>query len=479
MMRLSLFFIFFATVFVAKAQTRYTDSLEISLGSEFQGASEGFQPLWMKANRFGMASNEQADQLTWLEARNAHRLASLRLFSDTASLVELSYGARLFNAEHYSRTVLQEGFAQLKYKEWFIRGGRHRDLWDDIDPELSVGSFGISSNALPIPKVTIGIDDYINIPFTKGKLQFKGMMGHGWFGNNRFMESWLHEKSFYGRINLGKWKPYGGIQHYTEWGGQRASEDLYLDRSFSGFLDVLFVKEANDGSVPDGRRPNRAGDQRGLAEVGLHYEHEKWKLHIYHQTPFESGTGLDIRNIDRLFGVHWINKQSDGKLKNLLLEFIYTKQMESFGRESQSYYDNGAYKTGWEYEGNVVGVPLFTNRKEASNYLPIQPYDWKGTEPIQGNTNIINNRLIGGNLAASLRFTPRLSMKLKMTPVVNFGARHAERLYGDGEGLFQCYSLAGLSFRHNRWLFNASLASDFGQLYNNMGGRIGFNYQIK
>src|SRR5690606_38340839 len=157
---------------------------------------------------------EQADQLTWLEARNAHRLASLRLFSDTASLVELSYGARLFNAEQYNRTVLQEGFAQLKYKEWFIRGGRHRDLWDDIDPELSVGWFGISSNAFDIPKVMIGMHDYINIPLTKGKLQFKGMMGHGCFGNHRFMESWLHEKSFYGRINLGKWKPYGGIQHY-------------------------------------------------------------------------------------------------------------------------------------------------------------------------------------------------------------------------------------------------------------------------
>jgi len=433
----------------------------------------------MKANRFGMASNEQFDQLTSIEAKNAHHLASLRILSDTTSPLQLSYGATLFNAEHYSRTVLQQGFAQLKYKTWFVRAGRHRDLWDDIDPQLSMGSFGTSGNALPIPKVTIGIDDYINIPFTKGKLQFKGMMGHGWFGDNRFMESWLHEKSFYGRINLGKWKPYGGIQHYTEWGGQRRADSIYLDRSFRGFLDVLFVKEANDGSVPDGRRPNRAGDQRGLAEIGIHYEQEKWKLHIYHQTPFESGTGLDIRNIDRLFGVHWINKQSDAKVKNLLFEFIYTKQMESFGRESQSYYENGAYKTGWEYHGRVIGTPVFTNREEASNYLPVQPYNWRGTDEIPGNTNIINNRLIGGNLATSIQFSPRLTFNLKMTPTLNFGARSMKKFYGNGEGLFQCYSLAGLSFRHNKWLFNANVAGDFGQLYNNVGGRVGFSYQIK
>src|SRR5690606_31513037 len=197
----------------------------------------------MKAKRVGAASNEHSDQHTPIEAKNAHHLASLGILSDTTSPLRLSSGATLFNAEHYNRTVLQQGFAQLKYKTWFIRVGRHRDLWDDIEPQLSIGSFGTRGNALPIPKVTIGIDDYINIPFTKGKLQFKGMMGHGWFGDNRFMESWLHEKSFYGRINLGKWKPYGGIQHYTEWGGQRRADSIYLDRSFRGFLDVLFVKE--------------------------------------------------------------------------------------------------------------------------------------------------------------------------------------------------------------------------------------------
>src|SRR5690606_39234311 len=108
-----------------------------------------------------------------------------------------------------------------------------------------------------------------------------------------------------------------------------------------------------------------------------------------------------------------------------------------------------------------------------------QPYNWRGTEEIPGNTNFVNNRLIGGNLATSIQFSPRLRFNLKMTPTLNFGARSAEKFYGNGEGLFQCYSLAGLSFRHNKWHFNASVAGDFGQLYDNMGGRVGFGYQIK
>src|SRR5690606_17133746 len=120
MKRLQLFSALFITLLATTTQAQYADSLQISIGSEIQVASEGFQPLWMKANRFGMASNEQIDQLTLMEASNSHGLGVIRFLSDTASPLQLSYGATLFNAEHYNRTVLQQGFAQLKYKEWFI-----------------------------------------------------------------------------------------------------------------------------------------------------------------------------------------------------------------------------------------------------------------------------------------------------------------------------------------------------------------------
>ncbi|MBE8719334.1 hypothetical protein [Sphingobacterium pedocola] len=467
------------------AQNKFADSLRLQVGSQVQVASEGFQPLWSKANRFGMASNKQFDQITWMEVSNSHHLGTMRLLSDSASPLQLSYGATVFNAEHYDRVVLQQGFAQLKYKEWFIRGGRHRDLWDDLDPELSMGSLGTSGNALPIPKITLGIDDYINIPFTKGTLQFKGMIGHGWLGDNRFMESWLHEKSFYGRINLGKWKPYGGVQHYTEWGGQRPSENIYLDRSFKGFLDVLFVQEANDGSLPTeeelaGRRPNRAGDQRGVAELGVYYENEKAKVHVYNQTPFESGKGVDIRNMDRFVGLHIVNKNEHSILRDIVAEFIYTKQMEDFGgSEMQSYYNNGPMKTGWEYEQLVIGNPLFTNREGASNYLPTQPYNWNGTEQIPGNANIINNRLVGGNIATRVKLNETWRLRAKLTGVMNYGARNFEGFYGNGEGLFQTHALLEVNYRRGQWLFRGNVAGDFGELYENVGGSLGVQYSLE
>lgn len=471
-------------LFFSSVNAQSLDSLHMEVGVKLQGASSRFQPLWLKANQFGMSSNEQFDQITWIEASNKQNIGDMRFLTAYPQPLVLSYGAAAFNTRHYSRTVIQKAYAQLKHGKLVIRGGRHADLWDDLDPELSVGSLGTSGNALPVPKITAGIDDYVSIPFTNNRIQFKGTISHGWLGSNRFVESFLHEKTFYGRLDLGKWKLYGGVQHYTEWGGRRPTDSLYLDRSFKGFLDVLFVRESNDGSLPleeeqSGTRPNKAGDQRGLLELGAYFENDQIKLHAYNQTPFESGTGIDIRNIDRLLGLHIKFKDENSLLKDLLVEFIYTKQMEEYGKELQSYYNNGALKTGWEYENNVIGMPIFTNRQEASNYLPIQPYDWRGRNATKGNTNIVNNRIIGGNIASKWEFLNGWGVRVKVTPVVNFGARNFQQYYGNGKGLFQCYSLLEGSYQRGNWTYSLAIAGDSGRLYHNIGTSLGLKYSLR
>ncbi|WP_256003325.1 capsule assembly Wzi family protein [Pedobacter deserti] len=464
-------------------QAQHFDSLQIYATSKVQVASKNFQPLWSKANRFGISSDSQVDQVTFFEAVNKYYLGNWNYLSDTSSLLKLEYGATIFNSNAYSRVVIQQAYAQLKYKSFIVRAGRHRDLWDDLNPELSVGSLGTSGNALPIPKISAVINDYVNVPLTKGRLQFKGMMSHGWMGKDRFMESWLHEKSFYGRLNLSRVKLYGGVQHYAEWGGKRPADDVYLDRSLKGFFNVLLVAEANDGSLPledelNGFRPNRAGDQRGLIEFGAEIEFENFGLQIYNQTPFESGTGIDVRNIDRILGVR-ISPKANISLRDILLEFIHTKQMEEYGKELQSYYNNGPMKTGWEYQGMVIGTPIITNRTEGANYLPITPFNWKASDPIPGNSNIINNRLIGANLGTRWRINQYISIRTKVTPVINYGARNFIHLYGGGKGVFQCYSLFEGKYQRDNWGLMFSLAGDFGKLYNNFGSGLGFAYSFR
>jgi hypothetical protein len=192
-------------------------------------------------------------------------------------------------------------------------------------------------------------------------------------GEDQFMKhAYLHEKNIYFRLGKHKLKLYGGVQHYAVWGGYRP-DFFKTDRSLKGWLNVVSGIEINDGSVTDGSLPNRPGDQRGVIEVGAEWENDDFKFQVNNQTPFDSGQGIDIRNIDRLLSLNITNKKEGGIFKKLTLEFIHTTQSNDFYnlKYRESYYNNGIYRTGWEYNDMIVGTPLFTNRWRASNILTV------------------------------------------------------------------------------------------------------------
>ncbi|HWV74263.1 MAG TPA: capsule assembly Wzi family protein, partial [Pseudosphingobacterium sp.] len=238
----------------------WQDSLKLSVGTMATVASKDFLPFWLVANKYGTIKDRKDDLSTNVYIHNEHRFVKNRL--------KLSYTMDVYSHNHFSDFTLVEGNVKLNYKGWAIRGGRYREIIGEVDPTFSTGSLGLSGNALPIPKISISVSEYKKVPFTKGWLQFKGLFSHGWMGSDRYYESYLHEKAFYLRAGRGKLKLFGGVVHFGEWGGRRG--DFSLNRSVKGFLDVLFAKEANDGSLPVNSpfRPNRAGDQRGALEYG-------------------------------------------------------------------------------------------------------------------------------------------------------------------------------------------------------------------
>jgi len=468
---------YISIAFAQDSSRRWLDSLSVSIGTYATVASEDFMPFWLIANQYGTIKDRKNDLSTDLYLHNQHIFNRGRNDS-----LQLSYTFDVYNNNHFEDFTLVEANTKLRYRGWELRLGRYREIIGEVDPSLSTGSLGISGNALPIPKISIAVPEYKDFPFTKGWLQFKGLFSHGWMGNNRYYQSYLHEKAFYLRAGRGKFKVYGGVVHFGEWGGKRGN--FSLDRSLSGFFDVLFVKEANDGSLPStsGARPNRAGDQRGMLEFGADWESQYGNWHFYHQTPFESGTGIDIRNIDRLAGLSLTFKEPESKVKKLLAEFIYTKQMESFGGEQQSYYNNGTYKTGWEYEGMILGTPLFLNKIRGSHFFPIVPINWdrnEGTEGrINGNTNIISNRIIGGNIGAEYAFWPKIRFKTILTYNVHFMDRSVIAKIAN-DRYRQFYALQAVeSNLSRRWQLLGKIAWDAGDFYHNFGAAISAKYII-
>ncbi|MBK1441666.1 hypothetical protein JHJ32_16825 [Parapedobacter sp. ISTM3] len=466
--KLSLFFLILPTI----ALSQRTDSLKLRVGTTATIAAEGFQPLWIESNRFGLLSEKGEDVATYIGAWNTHT------FSGGKHTFRLEYGANVVNNHHFGHLVIQQGYLKARYGVLEVRGGRYEEVMGEVDPLLSTGSLGISGNALPIPKVGFAFPDYVPVPFTNDWLQVKGLISHGWMGDNQSMkDAWLHEKTLYLRLGPGPFKVYGGVQHFAVWGGRRGSWEL--DRSWGGFFNVLFVKEANDGSVPEGRLPNRAGDHRGLVEFGGDLDTDDALFHMYFQVPFESGMGIDIRNIDRVGGLN-VTLKNHAWLDRLLFEFIYTKQMESFqDAELQSYYNNGVYANGWEYDFRSVGTPLFLNRYRGSNFLPVNPIYWRYDNNFYwGNQNFINNRIVGGHIGMLHRYAPGISGRTMLTYTRNFGTHRNFITASPQNQVYTLHEVAADIARIPGLRLSAGIAYDAGGFYNNVGGLFGIRYEI-
>lgn len=456
---------------------QFLDSLQINAGSIGTVAKEGYQPLWLAANRWGAITDQQYDASTYAGFSNIHWIGKKE------NSFYVKYGANLISNNHFQNTIFQEGYIKAGYKNLELRYGRFKDIPGEADHHLSSGSLGVSGNALPIPKLSIALVNYADVPFTNGWLQIKGQLSHGWLGNNRFLNSYYHEKTLYLRGGKRKFKVFVGAQHYAEWGGRRDS--IQLDRSFKGFTNVFFSRNnADDGSGVDPQMiltygNYRAGDQRGVFELGFDLETKNHLLHFYHQTPFDGTWGVDVRNIDNLSGISLTPKKENTLLKRVLVELIYTKQAENYAPplQRQAYYNNGYYKTGWEYENRIVGTPLFINRSRAQYYpyfqeKSIKPFDWNSSN-IPGNSNIIYNQIIGGNIGLLLQFNNKLSGKTKVTFTNG-------QYQNNGPNLNQFYTLQELYYSLSKSLkLSAGFALDAGDFTNNIGGMAGIHWQFK
>ena len=201
------------------AVAQFPDSLNIAAGIITTAATAQYQPLWLVANRHGTIANQQQDASAYVLVRNTHRFARQQP-ADTGTYrgrfkgFYLGYGATLRNNNRLHSTFLEEGFGRVGFRTWQLRAGRYHEVTGEIDPSLASGSFGVSGNALPVPKVELAVTDYTPVPFTHGWVQFKGQFAHGWLGNGgEIKDVFLHQKSFYLRVGQRRLTFYGGLTH--------------------------------------------------------------------------------------------------------------------------------------------------------------------------------------------------------------------------------------------------------------------------
>ena len=114
--------------------------------------------------------------------------------------INLHYGASFITRPGDQSTLtLNQGYLKIEGYGLELAGGRF------IDPsplfynnELGMGSLGVSTNASPIPKAKLGLQDWVSVPFTNNFVEIFGYIAHGWLGSERYANDvLLHEKAGY------------------------------------------------------------------------------------------------------------------------------------------------------------------------------------------------------------------------------------------------------------------------------------------
>jgi hypothetical protein len=361
-------------------------------------------PFWMITNNYGRFTPQSVN--AWLDAG---------IFADTIHItrkLKLDMGGELFGRYDGSwHGQVQQGYAELKYGILNFYAGRKEEHFGSQDPELSSGFVMWSGNALPVPQVSISTNDFVKVPFTRGFIEFKAGLSHGWLGDKQYVkDAYMHHKYLYFRFGGSHSLHFtAGVHHFAQWAGN-SPEWGELPSGMNNFLKVFLARDGKDTvpGVPSYEWDNRFGNHLGTKDISVDYRFKGGlTLKLYWQNFIEDVTGLGFRNAsDGLIG---IQAELPERFK-IGYEFFrsvsrLTLKDGTVLHGADDYFNNGIYRSGWTYQGYTIGNPLITSPVLLNTEYPGQ---------------IINNRVEGHVVHLAWFFnTSRLDMRYSFTK--NYG----------------------------------------------------------
>lgn len=407
---------------ITKAQGLKTSIDVIGVGS-----SSDNTPFWIESNRFGRYSSGGSQVLTRIQALGTSAPESFGPF-------RFFYGADLIARPGNKSTVsFNQAYLKIRAGAFELAGGRFHSMSPVHDKTLSMGSLGVSGNAVPVPQIRFGIPEWTGIPFTNNYVQIRAYLAHGWLEENRYTKSPLYQEKV-GHLRFGGDFPlnlYGGIAHYAMWGGTDNPQFGDLPARFSDFFRV-FIGVGGDERAPDVEADYLLGDHLGAWDFGFFLELENVDMKFYRQLPLETKDNLKLKSLqDALNGIsirfdESLNLPIDG----LTYEFLYTKWQDGPRTENilndgtrcsefpercrdpfqgnENYYNHHIYRVGWATQGRTIGNPLFR-----TSDVPV-------SELVDG---IINNRIVAHHLGIeATQFKTNIVGKITVSR--NYGTRN-------------------------------------------------------
>jgi hypothetical protein len=432
-------------------------------------AATGSQaPFWLLSNKQGKYSTD----------RFAASL-ELGLFTerDTSRNIDFSYGIEVFGRSgENAKAWIHQAYGQVVFYNLVqLRFGSWEEIVGSQEPALSSGSVIWSGNARPVPKIEIGTPGYINVPYTRGFLEIKGKLSHGWLGSERVVSNvLLHHKNVY--LRLGGDLPvniYYGLNHYALWGGTSPTEEEPYPSDFSSFLKVFFMQHGDPDvpGTPDVWVINRFGNHIGSRNYGVNITLDNFTAGIYQQDIFEDGSGLRLQNFpDGLWGA-WIRFPEEKKIVQAVV-YEHLRTISQSGPDhhvgsdtlggNDNYFNHGRYRSGWTHYQYTIGTPLITSP------LFNDP-EYSG---------IKNNRVIAHHLGFEGYITENIRYRNIITWSRNMG-RYSNPFPEPLEQLSWMLEL-NTTLKRNNMEAGITVAADIGEMYgDNLGVMITFRKKGK
>ncbi len=422
-------------------------------------------PFWLTANRGGRFLPENN-----VAAFEFGVLAE----ADTGKVFDYHFGIQVFSRFGKSADLLlQQIHAGITlYDLLELRAG----LWEEVigsrEPALSSGSVIWSGNARPMPKIQIGTPGYVEVPHTRGYAEVSGLLAHGWFIDDRYVEDvLLHHKNIY--IRLGGTLPVNihyGFNHYAQWGGN--SPDY--DKPFPSDLDAyyrIFFNRAGDTDIegtPQTWENNKFGNTLGSRNYGIELDLQTLEAGLYMQDVFEDGSGLRRQNFpDGLWGAYLRLTEKPQLLQAIVYEFLHTKDQSGPTHNdpdgntiggNDNYFNHAIYQSGWTNHRQTIGTPLITspvyNGMERFSALPAH--------------HLHNNRVMAHHIGLEGFLGVQMQYRGLVTYSRNYG-RHREPFETVAKQLSFMLELSRSLPQHGLQA-GITLAADRGKLYGNNYG---------
>lgn len=471
--------------FLGYAQTDSTSLDYIPNYVELGGmANADRTPFWLQSNQFGTVPRSGSALLV------RGGIQQSWLLSHPDSLKQWRKGKGTFTPEQVwrlevgaevaanvgstgQRVLLPQAYGALRYGNWELRVGRRKQWVGLADSTLGIGSYAWSGNALPIPKIQLGLTRFTAVPFTRGWVSVLGFYSDGRFEKGRPVTSdlKLHQKQFYGRIGKpgSKVKLYGGFNHQVQWGGKSPylTVDGQMPKGLKNYLNMVIGKSGVDNISTNFDSSNRVGNHLGSIDLAFEIDGKRANWFFYRQNLYEDGSLYYLTSIaDGLNGLRIRRKNSDRRngftVQEIVVEGMYTKSQggpsfiidQNLKRGKDNYFNNAQVRDGWSYFDRTIGTPFITPTSETI---------WKF--PNYGDAFTSNNRVwvfhtgLGGTLSKNVEWSTKLS-------------------YSSNNGVYDLafpttvYQFSGLVRVQARtgWLggntlLSGSLAADLGGLY--------------